>query len=100
MKSSVGPHRLFSLPFTGERLISELTGQTEIQHLHRYLLAREFCRGKRVLNVASSEGYGAMLLAQVAAGVTGVDIAQDAPHTPPRRTRRLISNLYGGTGAR
>src|SRR5213079_65208 len=65
------------LPFTGERLTSELTGQTEIEHLHRYLLAREFCRGKRVLDVASGEGYGAALLAQVAAAVTGVDIAQD-----------------------
>jgi SAM-dependent methyltransferase/uncharacterized coiled-coil DUF342 family protein len=66
------------LPFTGERLTSELTGQTQIEHVHRYLLARDFCRGKRVLDAASGEGYGAALLAQVAAAVTGVDIAPDA----------------------
>jgi hypothetical protein len=65
-------------PVTGERLTSELTGQAEIEHLHRYLLARDFCRGKRVLDAASGEGYGAALLAQVAALVVGVEIARDA----------------------
>ena len=35
-----------ALPFTGERLTSDYGGQTQIEHLHRYLFARELCRGK------------------------------------------------------
>ena len=45
------------MPFTGERLTLDHGGQTQIEHLHRYLLAREWCRGKDVLDVASGEGY-------------------------------------------
>jgi len=64
------------LSFTGERLTSELGGQTEIEHLHRYLLARDFCRGKDVLDIASGEGYGSALLSQVA---TSVVATRDQP---------------------
>jgi ubiquinone/menaquinone biosynthesis C-methylase UbiE len=66
------------MPFTGERLTTALSGQTEIEHLHRYVLARHLCRGRKVLDVASGEGYGAALLAQTAAFVVGVEIADDA----------------------
>jgi SAM-dependent methyltransferase len=67
-----------ALPFTGERLTSEYGGQTEIEHLQRYLMARELCRGKDVLDVASGEGYGTALLAQVAQSAVGVEIAAEA----------------------
>lgn len=66
------------LPFTGERLTTSLRGQTEIEHLHRYLLARHFCRDMTVLDIASGEGYGSALIAQVASSVVGVDVAADA----------------------
>ena len=66
------------LSFSGERLTSELGGQTEIEHLHRYLLARNFCRGKDVLDIASGEGYGSALLSQVATSVVGVDVSAEA----------------------
>lgn len=66
------------MPFTGERLTSDYGGQTEIEHLHRYLLAREFCRGKDVLDIASGEGYGSALLSQVARSVLGIDISDQA----------------------
>lgn len=69
---------LKGLPFTGERLTSELGGQTEIEHLHRYMLAREFCRGRDVLDVAAGEGYGSALIAQVATSVVGVEVDDDA----------------------
>jgi SAM-dependent methyltransferase len=68
---------LKGLAFTGERLTSELGGQTEIEHLHRYMFAREFCRGRDVLDVASGEGYGSALIAQVANSVVGVEVADD-----------------------
>jgi len=66
------------LPFTGERLTTTYRGQTEIEHLHRYLVAREWCRDKDVLDVASGEGYGTALLAQVARRAVGVEIASGA----------------------
>ena len=46
------------LEFTGERWTTAAHGQIEIEHLHRYLLARDWCRGKDVLDIASGEGYG------------------------------------------
>lgn len=67
-----------ALPYTGERLTSAECGQGEIEHLHRYFLARHLARGKEVLDVASGEGYGAALLAQVAQRVIGVEIDADA----------------------
>ncbi|MBV8834528.1 MAG: class I SAM-dependent methyltransferase, partial [Acidobacteriaceae bacterium] len=66
------------LPFTGERFTSAESGQIEIEHVHRYVLARHFCRGKDVLDIASGEGYGSALLAQVARSVIGVDVADEA----------------------
>jgi SAM-dependent methyltransferase len=60
-------------PFTGERLTAAIIGQIQIEHYHRYLFARTFARGRDVLDVASGEGYGAALLAQVARSVVGVE---------------------------
>ncbi|MBS7696844.1 MULTISPECIES: class I SAM-dependent methyltransferase [unclassified Chelatococcus] len=49
------------------------------EHVARYLLAASLCNGKRVLDVACGEGYGASFLrANGAAMVVGVDIAQEA----------------------
>jgi SAM-dependent methyltransferase len=63
-------------PFTGERLTTAVAGEIESEHLHRYLYARELCRGKDVLDVACGEGYGSALLSQVARSVLGIDSAQ------------------------
>ena len=62
------------LHFSGERLTAAISGQVEIEHYHRYLLAREHCRNLDVLDCASGEGYGAALLSQVARSVVGVEI--------------------------
>jgi GT2 family glycosyltransferase/SAM-dependent methyltransferase/glycosyltransferase involved in cell wall biosynthesis len=62
------------LPFVGERLTAAISGQVEIEHYHRYLLAREFCRDLDVLDVASGEGYGTALLAQVAKSAVGIEV--------------------------
>ncbi len=67
------------LQFTGERYVpGEAQGDIELEHQHRYLLARELVAGKAVLDIASGEGYGSFLLASAAAKVTGVDISQQA----------------------
>src|SRR5580704_12075283 len=62
-------------PFTGERLTASVHGQIELEHYHRYLYSRAFCRDRDVLDVASGEGYGAAQLAQVARYVVGVEYA-------------------------
>jgi O-antigen biosynthesis protein len=66
------------MSFTGERYVPGVEGNIELEHRHRYLLARELCRGKDVLDLASGEGYGSAMLSGVANSVIGVDVACDA----------------------
>jgi SAM-dependent methyltransferase/glycosyltransferase involved in cell wall biosynthesis len=67
-----------ALEFTGERLTTGISGQVEMEHLHRYSFARDFCVDKDVLDVAGGEGYGSMMLASVARSVIGVERDVDA----------------------
>jgi hypothetical protein len=47
------------LEWTGERLVTDVEGVLGVaEHLHRYALACEFVKGKKVLDIASGEGYG------------------------------------------
>lgn len=63
------------IEWTGERCVP-WTGDLQVvyEHYHRYLLVTRLVAGKRVLDLASGEGYGVALLAQSAAHVTGVEI--------------------------
>ena len=63
-------------PFTGERLTTAIGGQVQIEHYHRYLFARSLASGLDILDVASGEGYGSALLAQVARSVAGLEYSQ------------------------
>jgi SAM-dependent methyltransferase len=82
--------------FTGERLTTDYGGQTEIEHLHRYMLAREWCRDKDILDVASGEGYGTALLAQVAQNAIGVEISPEAvEHANGAYGRENLEYLQG-----
>lgn len=48
-------------------------------HLNRYLTARQYVAGKRVLDIACGEGYGSKLLKDWgAASVVGVDVSPEA----------------------
>jgi SAM-dependent methyltransferase len=75
------PPRL--IDWTGERCVpwgDEIQGTYE--HLHRYYFAAEFAEGRRVLDLASGEGYGAAILAERARHVVGVEIdAQTVAHS-------------------
>jgi len=62
------------LAFTGERMTTQMEGMIEIEHYHRYCLARDLVDGLDVLDVASGEGYGSALLAGIARSVIGVEI--------------------------
>ena len=74
MKFSDGPTPEVSLAWTGERLTTGAGLQVEVEHIHRYLLARNLCRGLDVLDIASGEGYGSAFLAQTAKSVVGVEL--------------------------
>ena len=63
-----------TIDWTGERFIPSVGGQIEAEHLHRYAIAVFLAHDKRVLDIASGEGYGSNLIAQVASFVAGVDM--------------------------
>ena len=61
--------------FDGERCTPFVTTRILSAHVHRYLSVLELARGKRVLDIACGEGYGAaMLIRNGARAVTGADI--------------------------
>jgi 2-polyprenyl-3-methyl-5-hydroxy-6-metoxy-1,4-benzoquinol methylase len=64
----------------GERMVPEVSGgMTFWEHVHRYAFACRFVAGKRVLDIASGEGYGAAALQKAgAAHVIGVDVSESA----------------------
>ena len=79
------------LEFTGQRYIPLLKGQIYYEHLHRYIIAETACAGKRVLDLACGEGYGAAILARRAATVVGIDI--DSESIIHARRRYYLTNL-------
>jgi SAM-dependent methyltransferase len=85
------------LPFDGERFIPGMAGAIELEHIHRYALARELAEAKLVLDIACGEGYGSRMLADVAARVIGIDIS-DAAVAHARQTYRS-PNLEYRTGS-
>jgi GT2 family glycosyltransferase/SAM-dependent methyltransferase len=63
------------IEWTGERCVPWTPDiQVVYEHYHRYLWAAELVRGRRVLDVASGEGFGSAILAGAAEGVVGVEI--------------------------
>jgi len=64
----------------GERMVPEVADQSTFwEHVYRYAFACRFVIGRRVLDVACGEGYGAAALQKAgAAHVIGVDVSEDA----------------------
>jgi SAM-dependent methyltransferase len=84
------------LRWTGERYLPTLEGDIELEHLHRYAIARDLSYGKDVLDIACGEGYGSELLATVARKVVGVDISEEAiAHASQKYVRPNISFAVG-----
>lgn len=67
-----------SLAFTGERFVPELVREIWYEHWHRYVFALPWAAGRRVLDCACGEGYGADLLARRARSVAGLDRSAEA----------------------
>lgn len=63
------------IDWTGERCVPWASdAQVVYEHLHRYLWAAPLVADRRVLDLASGEGFGAAILARLAASVVGVDV--------------------------
>lgn len=66
------------------------------EHLHRYALACDLARGRDVVDVASGEGFGAMLLAGHARSVVGVDVSAAAvAHAAAKYARANLRFIEG-----
>ncbi len=86
------------LSWTGERLVTSVFSFGAIDHLHRYALAIELTRGKKVLDIASGEGYGSYLLAENASNVVGVDISEEAVlHAQKKYSKSNLHYKVGST---
>lgn len=84
------------LAWTGERLVTSCHRPLIYEHLHRYAIACGLAKGRRVLDIACGEGYGAKLLAGVAAEVTGVDIdTETIAHAKASYRHRNLHFLEG-----
>ncbi|MGV1820005.1 glycosyltransferase [Agrobacterium sp. CG160-95] len=56
----------------------DVKSNVELEDIHRYHLAKNFVKGKDVLDIAGGDGFGTALLAQTARSVIGVDISDEA----------------------
>ena len=80
------------LDWTGERFVPWMEGaRIHYAHLHRYVFAAHFVKGKTVLDLACGEGYGTYILAREAEYVAGVDI--DKLTVQHARSRYVKDNL-------
>jgi glycosyltransferase involved in cell wall biosynthesis/SAM-dependent methyltransferase len=71
------------LEWTGERYLpfvnpSICGAEIHYEHLHRYAFVAQFVKGKKVLDLASGEGYGSFILSKTALSVIGVEIDHEA----------------------
>ena len=84
------------LAWTGERLVTSCQRPLVYEHLHRYAVAFDLAKGKRVLDIACGEGYGANLLALVASKVIGVDLdAGTIGHAQAKYQRENLHFVQG-----
>ena len=81
------------IEWTGERCVPWTDDvQVVYEHLGRYHFAAPVTRGRRVVDVGSGEGYGAALLAAVAAEVVGIEL--DPRSVEHARLNHVRPNLH------
>jgi len=81
------------MEFSGERYIPGADIKLEYEHIHRYHALTEIVRDKKVLDVASGEGYGSAWLANTASEVIGVDIAEEAVAHANEKYSNVANNV-------
>src|SRR5262245_22981010 len=89
--------RFGMLDWTGERFVPwAKEAAVAYEHLHRYMWASNFVNGKRALDLASGEGYGAEILARRASFVAGIDIDNEAVQHASERYRQANLEFIKG----
>ena len=88
---SLATNRLSFVPQEAEPL-------SVLEHYHRYLYASRFTKNKRVLDISSSEGYGAAFLSLNAESVIGIDASTETIQQASAKYKEF-SNLRFETGA-
>jgi O-antigen biosynthesis protein len=89
------------LEWTGERYLPYIDpsicgAEIHYEHLHRYAFTSQYVKGKKVLDLASGEGYGSFLLSQNAESVIGIDIDTDTvKHASKRYNKENLTFLQG-----
>lgn len=91
LKNAGGEPPPSDLPFTGERFVVGSGVEITYDHWLRYVFAGGLADGKRVLDLASGEGYGAAYLAARARSVDGVEL--DALAVEHARSKYRAANL-------
>jgi glycosyltransferase involved in cell wall biosynthesis/SAM-dependent methyltransferase len=71
------------LEWTGERYLPYIDpsicgAEIHYEHLHRYAFASQYVKNKKVLDLASGEGFGTFILSKNAQCVIGIDIDREA----------------------
>lgn len=85
------------LEHTGERMLpGGSDALTELEHVHRYLLAASLTQEADVLDIGSGEGYGAAALARLARSVIGLD--SDRAAVEHARRRYVLDGLRFSAG--
>jgi GT2 family glycosyltransferase/ubiquinone/menaquinone biosynthesis C-methylase UbiE len=87
------------MKFTGERYMPSEAGRIRMEHYHRYLLLTDLVFEKKVLDVASGEGYGTYLLANHAFTIVGVDISIEAIAHAKEKYKKENLNYIQGSAA-
>jgi ubiquinone/menaquinone biosynthesis C-methylase UbiE len=83
--------------WTGERLETDIWGETTAEHLHRYAITLDLVVNRSVLDLACGEGYGSKLLSHAAGSVIGIDI--DSPTIESASKKYISPNLRFLTGS-
>ncbi|MFF5989714.1 glycosyltransferase [Prauserella flavalba] len=93
-----GPRGERLIDWTGERCVPWADDlQVIYEHYHRYAFALRFTEGKRVLDLASGEGFGSALMAAKATQVVGIDI--DETTVEHARQRYPLGNVRFEVGS-
>ena len=84
---------MYELEPSGERVIEDayrnsLGGYViYLMHMASYRFARDYCAGKRILDLGCGSGYGAASLADAAESIVAVDISSEAIELAAQRYR-------------
>ncbi|MEQ5841382.1 glycoside hydrolase family 99-like domain-containing protein [Paraburkholderia acidicola] len=87
------------LAWDGERYIPGMSTEIELEHMHRYVVARKLAVGLRVLDIACGEGYGSYALSRLATSVVGVDISEEAVQHAQTEYQHRAPNLEFKVGS-